>query len=135
MEAVPLSGYLLDTSVIIDWLRGHPSTVGWLRVQLERGSDLILSPITVAEVMAGTGPSARPEQRRRLAAFPTTPIDFEAAALAGEMMFDLRSQGKPTGMADRLVAAQARILGLTVATSNPSHFPDVAVEDPRRHPA
>ena len=133
VEAVPLNGYLLDTSVIIDWLRGYPTAVGWLRTQIERGSNLVLSPITVLEVMAGTRPSARLELRRRLTAFPTEAIDFETAALAGEMLFDLRSQGRPTGMADRLVAAQARLLGLTVATSNPAHFPEAAVVGPRQH--
>lgn len=133
MEAVPLTGYLLDTTVMIDWLRGYRATVAWLRAQVEVGSDLVLSPITIMEVMAGTRPPARLEQRQRLMAFPTAPIDFEAGALAGEMLFDLRRQGRPTGMADCLLAAQARLLGLALATSNPAHFPDAAVVDPRQH--
>lgn len=127
-----MNGYLLDSTVITDWLRGHPSTVRWLSARAAAGARLVLSPVTVAEVMAGTAPGPHPRRREQLKAFDCAPLDFEAAALVGETYFDLSAQGQRLPLPDLLQGAQARILGLVVATSNPAHFPALEVEDPRR---
>jgi predicted nucleic acid-binding protein len=118
-----MHGYLLDTSVIIDWLRGYSPTVSWLRSRIEAGARLVLSPVTVAETMAGTGPADRGLRRRQVTAFEFAPLDFEAAAIAGERLFDLRSAGRRAPLPDLLPGAQAQTLGLVLATSNPLPLP------------
>jgi len=129
-----VNGYLLDSTVIIDWLRGHPVVTRWLSVRAAAGARLVLSPITVAEVMAGVAPGLRQRRREELGAFDFAPLEFEAAALAGETYADLSARGRRLPLPDLLQGAQARTLGLILATSNLAHFPDLEVEDPRLQP-
>ncbi|BAS28514.1 type II toxin-antitoxin system VapC family toxin [Limnochorda pilosa] len=126
-----MTGYLLDTTVLIDWLRGDAATVAWLQAKAEQGSRLVLSPVTVAEVLAGEPPNLRARRREELSAYEFQPLTFETACLAGELRYDQARAGKPVALPDLLQVAAARILGLDVATSNPAHFPGVGVTNPR----
>lgn len=126
-----MAGFLLDTTVIIDWLRGYGPTVAWLEHEAAAGRRLVISPITVAEVLAGTSPQHRATRAEQLAAYEYQGISFEAARLAGELYFQHAREGKPLPVPDLLQAALARTLGLAVATSNPAHFPDVEAVNPR----
>ncbi len=82
--------------------------------------------------MAGVPPALRALRREQLASYDFEALGFEAAALAGEAYLDLSASGRRVPVPDLLRGAQARILGLTLATSNPAHFPGLEVEDPRR---
>ena len=115
-----MNGYLLDSTVIIDWLRGHPAVTRWLAARAAAGARLVLSPVTVAEVLAGTAPGLRDRRREDLKAFDFAPLEFGAAALAGETYADLSALGRRLPLPDLLQGAQARTLGLILATSNRS---------------
>ena len=126
-----MSGFLLDTTVLIDWLRGHEPTVAWLEEAAASGQRLIISPVTVAEVFAGTPPERRTLRRRQLLAYEYEALPFDVAQAAGELRRECQQRGRPIPLPDLIQAALARKLGLAVATSNPLHFPDVATVNPR----
>ena len=50
---VDVASYLLDTTVLIDYLRGHPGVIARLRALAEEGHELTVCAISVAEVFAG----------------------------------------------------------------------------------
>jgi len=119
-----MSGVLvIDTDVLIDYLRDQPQAVAFLE-----GCDqvLALSVITVAELYAGVRDG---EERHRLdsfvEAFDLIPLDGKAAVVAGLWRRQYgRSHG--TGLADALIAASADAVGGTLVTLNQRHFPMLA---------
>jgi predicted nucleic acid-binding protein len=114
---------VVDTDVLIDYLRDQPQAVVFLE-----GTEqpLAISAITVAELHAGVLDG---EERRRLdafvAAFEVLPLDRQPAQRAGLW----RRQYGPshgTGLADALIAASAEAAGATLVTLNRRHFPMLA---------
>ena len=53
--------YLLDTDVVIEWLRRDDTIVAWLKERDSRGDFLACTPVTIAEVYAGLRPSEETE--------------------------------------------------------------------------
>jgi len=116
-----MSGVLvIDTDVLIDYLRDQPQAVAFLE-----GCDqaLAASVITVAELYAGVRDG---EERHRLdafvEAFDLIPLDGKAAVVAGLWR---RQYGRRhgTSLADALIAASADGVGGTLVTLNQRHFP------------
>ncbi len=114
---------MVDTDVLIDYLRDQPQAVVFLE-----GTEqpLAISAITVAELHAGVLDG---EERRRLdafvAAFEVLPLDRQPAQRDG---FWRRQDGPShgTGLADALIAASAEAAGATLVTLNRRHFPMLA---------
>lgn len=122
---------LVDTSILVDFLRGHQAAQAWL----ERFSadELAISVITAAELVAGC--RNRREQKQvvaDLASFPMVMISAEVSETAWEWYCQYRlSDG--VGFLDCLIAASAYHLGATIWTLNERHFrpfPDLKVERP-----
>jgi predicted nucleic acid-binding protein len=111
---------LLDTDVLIDYLRGVPVAVSYLEGCTEV---LLISVITVAELFAGVR-----EGRERttlsafLGAFEVVPLDRPIAEKGGLYRRDYgKSHG--TGLGDALIAATAELCQAKVVTLNRKHFP------------
>src|SRR5690348_1204635 len=99
--ATPL---LIDTDVLIDYLRGRAEAVTYLEGLQE---PLLVSAVTVAELYAGVREGAeRTALGQFLAAFEVVPVDQAIAVKAG---LHRRDYGKShaTGLADALIAATA----------------------------
>ena len=118
--------YLLDTNICIDYLDGR-SALARQRVRENFGKGLHVSAITEAELRVGSGTSENTQgDAERLDQFLAilTLHDFgrHAAATYGAMMrrIDMRRSSF-----DRLIAAHALALGLTLITNNEKHFSDV----------
>ncbi|MCS5691687.1 type II toxin-antitoxin system VapC family toxin [Cyanobium sp. FGCU-6] len=114
---------VVDTDVLIDYLRDHSQAVAFLE---SCEQPLATSVITVAELYAGVRDG---EERQRLdafvAAFEVLPLDCQPAQRAGLW----RRQYGPshgTGLADALIAASAEAAGATLVTLNRRHFPMLA---------
>ena len=45
---------LLDSDVIIEWLRGHPPFTEQLVALIEAHADLCWTPVSIAEILAGS---------------------------------------------------------------------------------
>jgi predicted nucleic acid-binding protein len=120
---------LIDTDVLIDYLRDEPDAIAYLEGLTEPA---MVSAITVAELYAGVREGDERERLERfLLAFEVVAVDDEVAARGGLIRRDYgRSHG--TGLADALIAASAELRGATLVTLNRKHFPMVAVHVPYR---
>jgi predicted nucleic acid-binding protein len=122
--ASPTSGLLvIDTDVLIDYLRDQPQAVAFLE---SSDQPLAASVVTVAELYVGVREGT---ERRRLdafvSAFEVLPLEKEAAVQAGLLRRQYgRSHG--TGFADALIAASVQAAGASLATLNRRHFPMLA---------
>ncbi|MBI2841556.1 MAG: type II toxin-antitoxin system VapC family toxin [Acidobacteria bacterium] len=111
---------LLDTDVIVDYLRGHERAVQWID-GLE--TPVYLSMVTIAELYAGVRDGEeRPGLDQFLHAF--TPVEV-TPAIAKQAGLYRRDYGKShgTGLGDAIIAASAVAVNATLATLNRKHFP------------
>lgn len=113
---------LIDTDVLIDYLRGVPQAVAYLE---GRDEPLFVSVITVAELYAGVREGGeRKALDTFLSAFEPAPLEPAVAESGGLFRRDYgKSHG--TGLADALIAATAQHLSATLVTLNRRHFPMV----------
>lgn len=111
---------LLDTDVVIDFLRGHPKA----RSAFEKlPEDCAVSAITVAELHVGVREGAeRLALETLLATLAVVDLD---AALAAEGGLLRRDWGKShgVGLNDALIAATALRSGRVLWTLNDKHYP------------
>jgi len=111
---------LLDTDVLIDYLRGNANAIIYLENQ---AAHLQVAAITVAELCAGVRDG---EERAKLDAFVSA---FEIISTTKEIALKgglyRRDYGKShgTGLADALIAATAELSQATFVTMNRKHFP------------
>jgi predicted nucleic acid-binding protein len=111
---------LIDTDVIIDYLRGRPEAVEYLEGCQEA---MVVSAITVAELFAGVREGKeRVALSAFLTAFETISVDAGIAERGGLYRRDYgKSHG--TGLADALIAATAEHVQAPLITLNRKHFP------------
>lgn len=110
---------LVDTDVLVDFLRGNPVAVSFVQANAAR---MVLSSVTIAELYAGSreGDGLALDELPRV--FPVEPVTFDIARAAGLLKANYgKSHG--LGLADALVAATARHHGFGFATLNVKHFP------------
>jgi predicted nucleic acid-binding protein len=114
---------VVDTDVLIDYLRDHPAAVAFLE-GTERS--LGASVITVAELYAGVRDG---EKRRRLdgfvEAFAVHALDRAPAQRAGPWRLQY-GPSHGTGLADTVVAASVEATSATLVTLNRRHLPMLA---------
>lgn len=118
---------LLDSTLVIDHLRGVPEAVDRIRRIFEDGDDPIVTEVVVCEVRAGL----LAEAEQHFEAF-LEPIEFvqrgaETAMTAGRWRSDLRRKGRTLALGDSLIAATSDALGATVITRNVRDFALVPV--------
>lgn len=112
--------YLLDTNICL-YLFGAASLPLQARVTLCEQGELAISAVVLAELMIGIerhDRNALPLLTRLLAIAPALPFDEAAANAYGRLPFRRANF-------DRLIAAHAVALGLTLVTANPRDFADV----------
>jgi predicted nucleic acid-binding protein len=118
---------LVDTTVLVDFLRGRPKAVAWVT---QRAGEIALSVIVLAELFAGVrGEKERRQLERLKELFPVLDVTAAVAQEGGELR---RRFGPPhgTGLADALIAATAMRHDLELATLNVRHFPMFAGLEP-----
>lgn len=111
---------LVDTDVLVDYLRGRPEAVGFLEARTEV---LLLSAITVAELFAGVREGKeRTALQTFLTAFEIVSVGREIAERGGLYRRDY-GRSHNTGLADALIAATAEQAPARLVTLNRKHFP------------
>lgn len=113
---------VIDTSVLIDVLRGEPEAARVLRESREVGP-LHSSEIVKLEVLAGMRPSEEAATRALLDAFTWHPVDEEVAEIAGELGRRWLPRNRGIDSADLAIAATAIALHARLLTRNVKHFP------------
>ena len=114
--------YLLDSDVVIEWLRGNGRVVAWVRDRDAAGDFLAWSPVSIAEVYA------RVRHREEFVigdlaqVLHCVELDERVGRKAGTYR---RQYGQSHGVevADALIAAAAHVHGLTLCSRNLRHYP------------
>lgn len=114
------SPLLLDTDILIDYLRGQPDAIAFLK---KTRRSLHVSAVTVAELHVGVREGhERQVLDRFLELLDVVAVTPGIARQGGLWRRDYgRSHG--TGLMDALIAASAEMNGCTLATLNKKHFP------------
>ena len=132
--------FLLDTNVVSALaphnVDRHPELVAWMR----RNDRLLrLSVVTASEVEAGIAKAVRTGARARSASLRKwwaglvelyddriLQVDIRIAEAAGQMLDEARAHDP--GYEDILIAATARVHGMTVLTRNERHFAPLGMD-------
>lgn len=126
--------YMLDTNICIYLMKHQPEQVAKRFSQCHVG-DVVISAITYAELEYGVAVCANSaRERRNLAALvediPVAPFDAYAAIAYGPIREATRDRKKD--QLDKLIAAHAVALGVTLVTNNERDFaayPGVKIEN------
>lgn len=129
-----MARYMLDTNMCIYLMKNQPEAVARRFAQCYVG-DVVMSAITYAELEYGVAVCADPEREKaNLAALiediPVVAFDAAAGVAYGPIRLATRENKKDA--LDRLIAAHAVSIGVTVVTNNTKDFvryPGVAVEN------
>jgi predicted nucleic acid-binding protein len=113
---------LLDTTVLIDALRGRPAAER-VRGLREQGQLPWICAINVEEVLRGTREREQPLVLRFLEGLRLAPLGREEGVRAGHWRREHARKGVTLSQADCLIAATAVGIGARLATGNPKHFP------------
>ena len=112
--------FVLDTSVIIDVLRGRAPATAWLASMT---SIPVCSEVTRTEVLRGVRSAERAPTERLLQAMRWAPVDERVSRDAGELGRRFRRSHAHIGVVDLIIAATCLSLDATLATMNVRHFP------------
>jgi predicted nucleic acid-binding protein len=111
---------LIDTDVMIDFLRGRAEAVEFFRKLTSRP---IMSVVTVAELFTGVRDGAeRTNLENLVLRSAVLDLDETMAKTAGLLLRQYR-KSHGTGLADAFIAAGAQAAGATLVTLNARHFP------------
>ena len=126
-----MGSILLDTTVLIDALRGRPGVIERL-ARVQRAGDLpFTSAVNVEEVYRGLRPTEAEAAAVLLRGIRIAPLGRAEGERAGVWRRDFAARGVTLAQADCLVAAAAVGVSARLATGNARHFPmaDLAVEE------
>lgn len=113
---------MVDTSILIDYLRGHHGAAELLESERSAGA-LLASEITRLEVLAGMRSAEEEQTRMLLSTLVWYPIDEEVAEDAGALGRQWLPRHHAIDGADLAVAATAIRTGSELLTRNDRHFP------------
>jgi predicted nucleic acid-binding protein len=111
---------LLDTSVVIDLLRGRHEAIRYARTL---DAPPTCSEITRVEVLRGVRSAERGRTERVFGSVRWVPVDEAISRRAGQMGRELRRRFPGLATADLIIAATCLESGLELATCNVRHFP------------
>lgn len=113
---------LLDSDVIIAWLRGHAPFADVIPGLLDGGDTLAWTPISVAEVFAGVKRGEEKAIENLFLVLEGMPLSVEIGRKAGSY---LHTYGRSHGvkLADALVAAASQVHRMSLWTLNRKHYP------------
>jgi predicted nucleic acid-binding protein len=118
---------LLDTTVLIDALRGQPAAER-LRALRQTEQAPWICAINVEEIVRGAGQDEEAAVLRFLTGFRLAPLRHTEGELAGRWRRDYARRGVTLSQTDCLIAAAAVGVKARLASGNPGHFPMPEVE-------
>lgn len=118
-----MADYLLDTTALIDHLRGRREVVELVTTLAQQGHRLGVCCVNVAELYSGLGQEEHAKADSLLGTLGYYDVTREIAKEAGRYRYDYARQGTALSTADTLVAATAIAGGATLVTANTRDFP------------
>jgi hypothetical protein len=128
-----LAELLLDSDVIIAWLRGYEPFTQLILDLLEKGEVLAWTPVSVAEVFAGVRKGEERQLENLFLVLQPLDLSAEIGRKAGRYLHAYaRSHGVELG--DALMAATASLNRVALWTLNRKHYPmrDISFFTPPR---
>ena len=130
MEKVETNRTIIDTDILIDFLRNSKEAVAFVTQIEERKTLLSTTAINAFELYYGAHKSRRSVETLqatkklldRLVLLPLTP---RSAQRAGHIYAELELEGQSIGLRDTFIAAIALTRRCSVATRNTEHFKKV----------
>jgi len=117
-----VSGLLLDTTVLIDALRGRAAAERLTALRGE-GPPPYVCAINIEEVWRGAKPGEEEVVGRLLSALRVAALGQPEGERAGRWRARFAASGVTLAQADCLIAAAALGVGARLATGNPKDFP------------
>jgi predicted nucleic acid-binding protein len=126
-----MAAVLLDTTVLIDLLRGSAETAARVRALRTHNDILYTSAVSIEEVTRGLKPNEAPAADALFRALRIAPLGRVEGITAGSWRRHFAGIGRTLSQADCLIAAAAVSLDARIATGNTKDFPmsEVVVED------
>jgi len=118
---------LIDTDVLIEYLRDNEKIVRNFTEVYKREKKLCFSPITRAEIVAGLRKGEEGITAKLFGLMECLKIDDAIGQKAGEYMKSYRASHS-TEIADALIAATACVADLSLWTLNKKHYPMKDIE-------
>ncbi len=117
-----MTGRLLDTTVLIDLLRGNEKAADFLDAAVAEKTPLYVSVISAMELVAGCRDKAEVDKAKHLISdFPLVQVSPAASAQAYELVLSY-SKSHGLSIPDALIAATAIAQDVELATDNERHF-------------
>jgi predicted nucleic acid-binding protein len=118
-----MAAVLLDTTVLIDLLRGRPQATARLIELRDAGDTVHTCAVNVEEVVRGLRPTEHEAARRLFGGLRVVPLSEAEGWRAGSWRREHAERGQTLAQADCLIAAAALAVGARLATGNPKDFP------------
>ncbi len=113
---------LLDSDVIIAWLRGRPPFAELVPELLSKANLLLWTPLSVAEIYAAVRRGEEGRIEHLFLILETVPLTAEIGKKAGNYLHAY-SKSRGVDLGDALIAATAQVHGLRLWTLNKKHYP------------
>ena len=125
---------LFDTTFLVDAER----TGDHLDDVIDDGDDVAIAAVTIAELRVGALVATGKRKAARsayvddvIATIPVLDYDIEVAEAHATLLVEVRSQGKPRGAHDLIIAATAKAFDRTVISADKTAFRDLTGVDVR----
>jgi predicted nucleic acid-binding protein len=118
---------VLDSTVLIDFLRGRPA-VGRVAALQRVGDVPATTAINIEEIVRGLRAAEQGALDALVSGLVVLPIDETVARTAGSWRREFASRGVTLWQADCLIAAASELHGGRLCTGNPKDFPMLDVE-------
>jgi predicted nucleic acid-binding protein len=117
-----MADILLDSDIIIAWLRGHGPISGPVLKLLENRHTLLWTPVSIAEIFCGVKAAEIQQIEKLFLVLETIPISESIGRQAG-LYLQKYSKSHGIELGDALIAATAGVSGFMLWTMNKKHFP------------
>lgn len=114
---------VVDTSILIDHLRGDGRARLALRTAIQERQQLMASVLTKVEVLAGMRREEEAATSRLLSLFNWIPVDESLADRAGELARQYFHSHPGVDPVDFVIGATVERTGAVLWTRNRKHFP------------
>ena len=118
-----MAQYLLDTTTIIDHLRGDKKVNFYLEEIGTRGDIVGCCCINITETYTGMKDKEKEQTDKFIESLYYFPVTKEIAKLAGKLKQKYGKKGKTLATSDVIIADTAIAYGLILITKNKKHYP------------
>ena len=117
-----MAKFLIDTDIIIWFLRGKKETVELIK-KFQKSLIPICSPISIVEVLSGVKKNEEETTSEFLNSLEIISLDKVIATKAGNLLREYKKKGITLGINNTIIGATCLINDLILVTYNPKHYP------------